>query len=44
MGFFFYETPREGLGGYRVKISHLLFAYDTLVFCEASQDQITYLC
>ena len=25
-------------------MSHMLFADDTLVFCEASQDQMTYLC
>ena len=39
------------LSGWRVRrrsgewilISHFLFANDTLVFCEASQDQMTYL-
>ena len=25
-------------------MSHLLFVDDTLVFCEASQDQMAYLC
>ena len=29
--------------GERILISHLLSADDTLVFCEASQDQMTYL-
>ena len=29
--------------GVGVEISHLLFAYDTLVFCEPSLNQLTYL-
>ncbi|KAL6345797.1 hypothetical protein AAG906_017549 [Vitis piasezkii] len=33
----------RGRGGERILISHLLFADDTLVFCEESQDQLTYL-
>ncbi|RVX23342.1 putative ribonuclease H protein [Vitis vinifera] len=33
----------RGRGGEGIMISHLLFADDTLVFCEESQDQLTYL-
>ena len=32
---------REGKG---VKVSHLLFADDTLIFCEGSLDQLIHLC
>ena len=34
----------KGRFGEGVQVSHLLFVDDTLVFCEASLDQITYLC
>ena len=27
-----------------VEVSHLLFAYDTLIFCEAGEEQMTFLC
>ena len=33
----------RGRSGEEILISHLLFANDTLMFCEASQDQMTYL-
>ncbi|RVX17736.1 hypothetical protein CK203_004224 [Vitis vinifera] len=33
----------NGISGNGVLVSHLLFADDTLVFCEASQDQMVYL-
>ena len=33
------DRDREG-----VELSHLLFGDDTLVFCEPSHDQLTYLC
>ncbi|RVW30580.1 hypothetical protein CK203_086070 [Vitis vinifera] len=34
----------SGRGGEGVKVLHMLFANDTLVFCEPSHDQLTYLC
>ena len=33
----------KGRNGEVVQISHLLFADDTLVFCQVFQDQLTYL-
>ena len=32
-----------GRGGAGVKVSHLLFADDTFIFCKASKDQLTHL-
>ena len=34
----------RGRGGEGARVCLLLFADDTLVFCEASQDQMKYLC
>ena len=34
----------RGRGGEGAQVSHLLFTEDTLVFCEASQDPMMYLC
>ncbi|RVX12431.1 Plant UBX domain-containing protein 2 [Vitis vinifera] len=34
----------RGRGGEGARVSHSLFADDTLIFYEASQDQMTYLC
>ena len=42
-GFFFFFRV-SGRGGKGVDVSHLLFVYDILVFCELSHDQLTYLC
>ncbi|RVW34045.1 putative mitochondrial protein [Vitis vinifera] len=33
----------RGRGGEEIMVSHLLFADDTIIFCEASKDQLTHL-
>ena len=42
-GCFLLACKARGRGGERAQVSHLLFVDDTLVFCGASQDQMTYL-
>ena len=43
-GGFLSSCKVKGRSGEGVQIFHLLFAYYTLIFCQASQDKITYLC
>ncbi|RVW51874.1 hypothetical protein CK203_067969 [Vitis vinifera] len=38
-----FRLQDKGRRGDRALVSHLLFADDTLVFCDTSQDQMTYL-
>ena len=42
-GGFLSPCPRLGVEGEGVKIFYLLFADDTLVFCKANKDQVTFL-
>ena len=42
MGAYLSSWRVRGRSGEGILISHLLFVDDTLVFCEASQDQISY--
>ena len=43
-GAFLLAYKVRGRSGEGAHVSHLLFTDDTLVFCEASQDQMKYLC
>ena len=43
VGGFISRCTLTGREGSVCSISHLLFAYDTLVFCKASKDQLIYL-
>ena len=43
-GVFLSTCQVKGRDGEEVQISHLLFVDDTLLFFQASQDQMTYLC
>ena len=38
------EREVDGEGWWGVKVFHLLFSDDILIFCEDSQEQFTYLC
>ena len=43
-GGFLSSCSVRGRRGEEVQVSHLLFANDTLIFCEVKEEQLTYLC
>ena len=43
-GGFLLPCSVRGRRGKRVQVSHLLFVDDTLIFCEAKEEQLMYLC
>ncbi|RVX12326.1 putative ribonuclease H protein [Vitis vinifera] len=42
-GGFISDCSLRGRGGMEMNVSHLLFADDTIIFCEAKQDHLTFL-
>ena len=42
-GGFFTSFRVKGRGGERVQLTHMLYADDTLIFCDACKDQLSHL-